>query len=99
MRRQRRSLKLLALIMGLSLLAGACGSGDDDEGAEEGGEEAANPPSGCRFRTRCWRKRELEAAGIDTSACVEQEPALEARPADGVEHPVACHFAKPQAVI
>ena len=40
MRRQRRSLKLLALIMGLSLLAGACGSGDDDEGAEEGGEEA-----------------------------------------------------------
>ena len=59
----------------------------------------ANPPSGCRFRTRCWRKRELEAAGIDTSACVEQEPALEPRPSEGVEHPVACHFAKPQAVI
>jgi oligopeptide transport system substrate-binding protein len=34
-RRQRRSVQLLALIMGLSLLAGACGS-DDDEGADEG---------------------------------------------------------------
>ena len=49
----------------------------------------ANPPSGCRFRTRCWRKAELEAAGQDTSACVEQDPALEPR---DVGHPVACHF-------
>lgn len=37
MRRQRRSLKLLALIMGLSLVATACG-GDDDEGGDEAGE-------------------------------------------------------------
>jgi oligopeptide transport system substrate-binding protein len=36
-RRQRRSLKLLALIMGLSLVATACG-GDDDEGDDETGE-------------------------------------------------------------
>jgi oligopeptide transport system substrate-binding protein len=34
-RRQRRGAKLLALIMGLSLVAAACG-GDDDEGADEG---------------------------------------------------------------
>jgi oligopeptide transport system substrate-binding protein len=34
-RRQRRSTKLLALILGLSLVAAACG-GDDDEGADEG---------------------------------------------------------------
>ena len=59
----------------------------------------ANPPSGCRFRTRCWRKRELDEAGTDTSACVEQEPLLQIRPASGVDHPVACHFAKAVAVV
>jgi oligopeptide/dipeptide ABC transporter ATP-binding protein len=59
----------------------------------------ANPPSGCRFRTRCWRKRELEEAGVDTSACAEQEPALEIRSSSGLDHPVACHFAKPHAVV
>lgn len=42
MRRQRRSLKLLALIMGLSLVAAACGS-DDEEGGDEGGEAAEAP--------------------------------------------------------
>ena len=50
----------------------------------------ANPPSGCRFRTRCWKKLELEAAGVDTSACSEAEPPLEGTQ---VGHPTACHFA------
>jgi oligopeptide/dipeptide ABC transporter ATP-binding protein len=59
----------------------------------------ANPPSGCRFRTRCWRKRELEAGGVDTSACVEQEPLLQIRTDSGADHPVACHFAKTAAVV
>ena len=59
----------------------------------------ANPPSGCRFRTRCWRKRELDEAGTDTSACVEQEPLLQIRQSSGVDHPVACHFAKAVAVV
>jgi oligopeptide/dipeptide ABC transporter ATP-binding protein len=59
----------------------------------------ANPPSGCRFRTRCWHKRELDAAGVDTSACVEQEPLLEIRSTSGVAHPVACHFAKTNQVV
>jgi peptide/nickel transport system ATP-binding protein/oligopeptide transport system ATP-binding protein len=55
-----------------------------------------NPPSGCRFRTRCWRKAELDAAGTDTSACVEVDPELAPR---DVGHPVACHFAAVHSVL
>jgi oligopeptide transport system ATP-binding protein len=47
----------------------------------------ANPPSGCVFRTRCWKAQEK---------CAEEVPALEDR---GFDHPSACHFAEVQQVV
>jgi oligopeptide/dipeptide ABC transporter ATP-binding protein len=41
----------------------------------------ANPPSGCRFRTRCWKAQ---------TRCTQEEPPL----ADRLGHPSACHFAE-----
>ena len=42
----------------------------------------ANPPSGCRFRTRCWKATEV---------CTDQDPVLEVR--SGITQLAACHHA------
>ena len=48
----------------------------------------ANPPSGCRFRTRCWKAQDI---------CSVEEPELIVR--EGLDHPSACHFASIREVI
>jgi peptide/nickel transport system ATP-binding protein len=46
-----------------------------------------NPPSGCRFRTRCWKAQDI---------CSQQEPPLELKGTAGdtsaEQHMIACHF-------
>jgi oligopeptide/dipeptide ABC transporter ATP-binding protein len=48
----------------------------------------SNPPSGCNFRTRCWKAE---------PRCAEEEPDLIDRFGHG--HPSACFFAEPRRAI
>lgn len=46
-----------------------------------------DPPSGCRFRTRCWKAE---------AVCAAEQPELVDR---GQGHPAACHFAEQLQVV
>jgi peptide/nickel transport system ATP-binding protein/oligopeptide transport system ATP-binding protein len=55
----------------------------------------ANPPSGCRFRTRC-PKFANELNEQQQAKCVNEVPALDNR---DIGHPTACHWAAVEAVL
>jgi peptide/nickel transport system ATP-binding protein len=55
----------------------------------------ADVPSGCRFRTRCFRYAAL--APELQSRCEQEEPAREQR--GETEHEAACHYAETHAVV
>lgn len=48
----------------------------------------ANPPSGCRFRTRCWKAEDV---------CAREVPELTVRSGSG--HPSKCHFAEEHDIV
>jgi peptide/nickel transport system ATP-binding protein len=54
----------------------------------------ANPPSGCRFRTRCQRFAVLTDS--ERQLCIDRSPPLVPM---GPDHSAACHYAEPVAVI
>ncbi|QFY07504.1 dipeptide ABC transporter ATP-binding protein [Nonomuraea phyllanthi] len=56
----------------------------------------ADPPSGCRFRTRCPKFAVLSEA--ERRRCVDEEPSV-ARLANVVDHGAACHYAEEVEVI
>ncbi len=57
----------------------------------------ANPPSGCRFRSRCPLHAELDE--IRAQRCVDEDPVLKTDAAPGRDHAAACHFATVREVV
>jgi oligopeptide transport system ATP-binding protein len=55
----------------------------------------ANPPSGCRFRTRCQKFANV-LTDDERQTCLTVDPALEDR---GAGHLNACHYAEPMPVL
>ncbi|SEF82112.1 oligopeptide/dipeptide ABC transporter, ATP-binding protein, C-terminal domain-containing protein [Actinacidiphila yanglinensis] len=71
-----------------ALLSAAPEADPDDKGRERirlAGDVPSpiNPPSGCRFRTRCWKAQDL---------CADEEPPLIQLGGSSEGHLTACHF-------
>jgi len=58
----------------------------------------ANPPSGCRFRTRC-QKFANELTDDERSKCIDVEPPLIQIGAADHDHQASCHYAQARAVL
>ena len=59
----------------------------------------SDPPSGCRFRTRCWLFNQMEAEDGDsrrTERCVNEDPVLDE---GGFDHLSACHYPAERQII
>ncbi|WP_338180989.1 oligopeptide/dipeptide ABC transporter ATP-binding protein [Jatrophihabitans sp.] len=54
----------------------------------------ANPPSGCTFRTRCFKFTALSET--EQARCISESPAVEDR---NIGHPTACHYAEVASVL
>jgi oligopeptide/dipeptide ABC transporter ATP-binding protein len=55
----------------------------------------SDPPSGCRFRTRC-PKFANDLTDEERQRCIDDPPDLTER---GTGHPAACHYAEAVAVL
>jgi len=58
----------------------------------------ADPPSGCRFRTRC-QKFAGELNDHERQRCIDEEPVLHEPETSGGDHLAACHYAEGYAVL
>ncbi|MFG2662613.1 ABC transporter ATP-binding protein [Streptomyces sp. NPDC048387] len=55
----------------------------------------ANPPSGCRFRTRCWKAQDICSTEVPLLAVPERFKGQETEAA----HESACHFAEEKTIL
>jgi peptide/nickel transport system ATP-binding protein len=58
----------------------------------------ADPPSGCRFRTRC-QKFANELNDQQRELCIREQPPLYQQGNPGTDHHAACHYAEKYAVL
>ena len=58
----------------------------------------ADPPSGCRFRTRC-QKFAGELTDGERKRCIDEQPVLLRQGESVADHTAACHYAKAYAVL